>query len=204
MLKSIHKSVVRYFKAYSVNAVYLTCPQIVAAISSIVTLPIILGNIPGSEYGKMQFILAIFGWLSVFTFARISAESKIGIAKGYEGNFFYAIFTRLKLSIPVIIFCLLASISFLYFDKKVLGVISLMATASLIVNNIVNNSISQLLVAKELFHYFAWFGSITLLMRQIASAIAACYTHNIIYMFSARLCASFVIVVITLFLLLKR
>lgn len=204
MLKAINKLGLRYFKAYSLNTFYLTCPQITSAIACILTLPIILRYIPGTDYGKMQFILALCGWLGVFTFVRISIESKIGIAKGYEGNFFYAIFTRLRLSIPVILLCLLTGIAFIYYGRPILGGILLLTTINLLINNIVNGSISNFLIAKELFHYYAIVESVLLLLSQAASALAAYYTHNIIYMVFAKVFTSAFLIFVFLLILLKK
>lgn len=204
MLRVIHKLGVRYFKAYSLNTLYLTFPQITAAIVSIVTLPIILRHIPGTDYGKMQFILALCSWLGVFTFVRISIESKIGIARGDEGNFFYAIFARLRLSIPVILVCLFTGIVFIYFDRPILGGILLLFTINLVINNIVGKSISNFLIAKDLFHYYAITESALVLLSQTAAVLAAYYTQNIICMVFARLFTSAFLIFMFLLILLKK
>lgn len=147
---------------------------------AILTLPIILGNIPVADYGKWQFMLALQAWGLMISVPQITDGSKRGIAMGQDGTFFFALFKRAKgLFVSAGLFLLLAT----YFHTTSRSTFAMLAGLSAVYffsNILVQTSIGEYFIAKKDFvHYGIW----TILSSPVArvgASVIALYTHSIV------------------------
>ncbi len=87
---------VNIFRRYAKNSFFILFSKVIGVLVSLFTLPIILNNLPIEEYGIFQFILALQAWLLALTGNHITSGSIKGLAKGFDGTFFFAFISRIK------------------------------------------------------------------------------------------------------------
>ena len=148
------------FKRYSSSSFFVSAPQIISMIVGIITLPIILNNLPTKDYGVLQFVLTIQLWMIVFSGGNITLGSKKGIAEGKDGTFFYAFLKRLKLLIVIGILGILTTV-FLwnnsYFAINNFAELFLILNLYLIFGYLPQTAYSEYFIAKKKFKELAFF-----------------------------------------------
>jgi len=169
------------FQKYFTDSFFLNAPLVINAAIALVTLPIILANLPIADYGKWQFVLSFQVWVIVFSGTNITFASKRGIAKGLDGTFIYAFLKRFKL-----FFCISSLILFVAFYFKFSGnlIFSYLITIIglyLIFGYLFQISFLQFLIAKKRFKEWSIWQILISSVSLIGSAIIASLTKNIVY-----------------------
>lgn len=85
------------------NLIFYTGPRILATCANFIIIPVVLASFDIVDYGIYALYLSISLFATVFTFPRISFESKIGIARGEEEAFTACLIDRLMVSIPILV-----------------------------------------------------------------------------------------------------
>jgi len=171
----------RFFQKYFTDSFFLNAPLVINTVIALVTLPIILANLPIADYGKWQFILALQSWLVVFSGSNITLASKRGITRGLEGTFLYAFLARLKLLILIGLIAIFTAgiLKFLgYFTFPILLII---IGLYLILGYLFQTSFYEFLIAKKKFRKWCFWQVLISFVSMAGSAIVAYLTKNIVY-----------------------
>ncbi len=165
---------------YLIDSFYLTFPPVVGILISLATLPIILANLPVNDYGTFQFVLALQIWLITISGKNITAGAKRGIARGLNGTFLLAFFSRLKLLVAIGLISCGISFFIYNFGLTTLALLLLIVSIFLILGYPFQISYITFFVAKKQFKIMVIWQVITLSIVPIVSALTAFFTHNII------------------------
>lgn len=168
------------FKRYSIESFFLSFPQVVAIFVSLITLPIILANLPIKDYGQFQLILALQVWLSALTADRISSGAKKGIANGQYGTFLYAFFIRIKFLLIIVLISLIASFFVYNAGLGTLSILLIIMNGFLILGYLPQASYPEFFIAKKQFKSFAFWRIVAAILIPLASTIVAFLTHDIL------------------------
>jgi len=167
-------------KRYLIDSFFLTFPQLIAIFVTLITLPIILANIPIKDYGIFQFVLALQLWIVTLTAGHIILGAKKGIAKGLDGTFLFAFFYRLKLLAVLGLIGVIISIVLYRVGFTVWSLLLLTMSLFLIIGYLPQVSYREFFIAKKQFKNFAIWQTIPSVLVSIALAAAAFLTHNIL------------------------
>jgi len=167
-------------KRYFIDSFYLNLPQLIGIFTALITLPIILANLPIKDYGIFQFVLGLQLWLVALTGGHITLGAKRGISKGLEGTFLFAFFYRLKFL--VIIGTILFISSFFIYNAGLITLSLLLVLVSifLILGYLPQVSYLEFFIAKKQFKNFATWQIVTLVLTTGSVTAAAFFTHNIL------------------------
>lgn len=147
---------------------------------AVFTLPIIISSIPVADYGKWRFMLALQAWAITISAPHITDGSKRGLALGQDGTFLFALLKRSKLMlIPSGLFLLLGAF-FLWTDRTEFGLLSLVSTAYLFFNILLQESIADFLIAKQSFAAHGIWSVLTSPIARIGSSLVAFFTQSIV------------------------
>jgi O-antigen/teichoic acid export membrane protein len=192
------------FGKYFTDSFFLNVPLGINTVISLLTLPVVLGNLPIDEYGKWQFVIAIQVWLTAFTAGNITAASKRGIAQGLKGTFLYAFFARSKLLIPAGILTLAVAYYLNISGEDVISALLLIMGAYLIFGYLFQVSFYEYLVAIKDFRALCLWQIFISSVSMIGSAIAALLTSNIILFALSQLGSISVLSFVAWTLLIKK
>lgn len=174
------------FKRYSSSSLLVSAPQIISMIVGIITLPIILNNLPTKDYGVLQFVLTIQLWMIVFSGGNITLGSKKGIAEGKDGTFLYAFLKRLKLLLAIGILGILVAV-FLwnnsYFAIDNLARLFLILNLYLIFGYLPQTAYSEYFIAKKKFKELAVCRIFSGTLTQVGAVLVA-FLYKDIVLFS--------------------
>jgi len=169
------------FQKYFAGAFFLNVPLVINTIIALITLPIILTNLPIVDYGKWQFMLILQMWISAFSAKNITAASKRGISKGLNGTFLYGILARLKLLLPVGILVLGISFYLKITRKEFFSVLLAVIGLYLIFGYLFQKSFFEFLIAKKRFKEWSFWKILFSIISLTGSTLIAFYTKNVIY-----------------------
>lgn len=171
----------KLFQEYFAGGFFLNAPLVINTLVALVTLPIILANLPIADYGKWQFVVALQSWLLVSTAPNITGASKKGIAQGLDGTFFYAFLSRLKLLVPVGILVLGAAFCLKILGQHIFSIFLIILGGYLICGYLFQTSFCEFLIAKKKFkHWCFWQISISS-TAAIGATLVALITKNIFF-----------------------
>ncbi len=172
---------------------------------AVLTLPIILSNLPTSEYGQWQFMLALQAWGLIVSAQQITESSKRGIALGKEGTFFYALFKRSKLLLFSSILFLFLFGFFYFTERSTLGYLALLSSVYLFTNILFQTSVSDYFIAKKEFFFSSVWEILSSPLARIGSSLVAFLTHNILFFVLFQVgFALFLSLLAFVFLIVKR
>lgn len=179
-VKKIKKFIALLVKSYFAGSFFLGLPQIISISVTLITLPIILANLSMKDYGLLQFVLAIQVWFMSLTAEHATSGAQRGIARGLDGTFLFAAFSRLRFVIPVGLFALLSAL-FVYYAgwmlfAQLLGIMG----GFLIIGYLPEVSYRYVFIAKKQFKEFAAWKIATSIVIPVASATAAVLTQDIL------------------------
>lgn len=166
-------------KRYFIDSFFLITPQVLAISVALITLPIILANLPIKDYGIFQFVLALQLWLSTLTAGYITSGAKRGIAKGLDGTFLFAFFSRLKYLVIVGLISFVISFFIYNIGLITLSLLLIIAGVFLMLGYLPQVSYPEFFIAKKQFRNFAVWNTFVGVLVPIASAVSAFLTHNI-------------------------
>ncbi|MDP6704229.1 MAG: oligosaccharide flippase family protein, partial [archaeon] len=167
-------------KGYFKSSLYLIAPQIVSIFVILITLPIILGNLEVKDYGLLQFVFAIQVWLAALTAENATIGAQRGIARGLEGTFFYALFSRMKLVVPLGLLVLAAVPVVSFFGYELLSQLLLILGAFFLVGYLPQISYPSLFIAKKQFKELAFFQVALYVFVPVMTVTAAVLTQDIL------------------------
>ena len=167
-------------REYFIHSFFLTLPQAIAILVGLVTLPIILANLPAKNYGEFQFTLALQTWLVALTGGHITLGAKRSIAKGLDGTFLFAFFSRFKFLVAIGLMGFIASFFIYNVGLVNLSFLLTVISAFLIFGYLFQVSYPEFFIAKKQFRNFAIWKTITSLLTSVASALVAFFTHSIL------------------------
>ncbi len=148
---------------------------------AVLTLPIILINIPISEYGQWQFMLALQSWAGVISAQQITGGSKRGLALGQDGTFFFALFKRGKLLLLSSLLFFLLALYFYQTDRATLASLSGLGAVYLFSNILIQTSIGEYFIAKKQFFVWGIWDILSSPIARIGSSVVAFLTHSVIF-----------------------
>ncbi|MBM3204953.1 hypothetical protein FJZ48_03175 [Candidatus Uhrbacteria bacterium] len=147
---------------------------------AILTLPIILANLPIADYGKWQFLLALQAWGISLSAPQITEGAKRGMVRGQDGTFFFALFKRARLLAMVSLCFILLGLFFARTDRAIFSLLSFSSAFYLFTNILLQSSIGEVFIAKKMFTRYAVWSILTSPVARIGSALIAWFTHSII------------------------
>jgi O-antigen/teichoic acid export membrane protein len=170
------------FQKFFLDSFYILLPTVVSIFLAVITLPIVLKSLPLEDYGLYQFVISIQVLMTVFSVGQVTTSAKRGIARGLEGTFLYAFYFRMKIFIAIGLIGLSASLLLYSLNYAGLNLFLLMIVMSLytLFGYLPQVSYPEYLVAKKQFKKFSFLQCLTYLVPQIASVLAAYFTHNIV------------------------
>lgn len=171
----------RLLKKYSVNSLTLLFPQLIAFSLALITIPIILSSLPISDYGTLQFVVAIQLWLLSLTGSNISVGAKNAISRGYGGTFLFAFIYRIKLHVIIGLLGLCAGMAAYFFHYVLLAKLMFVIFGYVIVGNLANESYDHYFIAKKEFKKMASWDIAIIIMASIISTIVAVAYKNIFF-----------------------
>lgn len=183
MRNFIKKLLQKYFTGGS----FLILPLVVGTLVSLVTLPIILANLPVAEYGKFQLVLAMQGWLGALSGPHIASGSIRGIATGAEGTFLFAFLARLKLLLIVALIGLSIAAYFYFTGSYLFFCLLTILSVFLVTGYLFQSSYLHFLIARKQFKQIAIWRVTTSVSVSAISALAAYLTHDIVMFALAQL-----------------
>jgi len=166
-------------RKYLTGSIFLTSPQVISSVVSLVTLPIILANLPLEDYGKFQFVVALQA-LVVLTGRNITMGSKRGIANNLDGTFLFAFFARLKYLVMLGLIGIIFSFVLYEAGVTTLSILLIIMSTYLIVGHLFQIGYQQFFIAKRQFKNLAIWSIITSILASSISALTAYLTHNIL------------------------
>lgn len=170
-----------FFQKYSKETLFLNAPLIINTVIALITLPIILANLPIIDYGKWQFVLALQVWFLAFSATNITLASKRGIARGFNGTFFYAFWGRYKLIALISVFVVGLSLYFRFTGDIVFFLLLLILAGYLLFGSLFQASFFEFLIAKKRFKQWSFWQVLITSFSIIASTLAAYLTQSIVY-----------------------
>lgn len=170
-----------FIKKYSTGAFFLNTPLVINTIIALITLPIVLANLPIADYGKWQFVLALQIWISAFSATNITTASKRGIAKGLNGTFLYGILARLKLLLLAGILVLGISFYLKIVGKEIFSILLAIIGLYLIFGYLFQVSFYEFIIAKKKFREWSFWQILFSVISVTGSTLIAFYTKNVIY-----------------------
>ena len=194
----------KLFQKYFLGTFFLNAPLVINAVVALVTLPIILTNLPIDDYGKWQFVVALQFWILSISGGHITLASKKGIAQGLDGTFFYAFLVRLKLLIPLSIIILVIAFYLKSLEYYIFSVLLVIIGFYLMFGYLSQDSLYEFLVAKKKFKERCFWQILIPLISMVGSALVAYLTKNIIYFAISQLGSSTILSWIAILSLLKR
>jgi len=167
-------------REYSLNSIFVFYPQITLVIVGLVTLPIILANLPIEDYGNLQFVLALQVVFIALTGGNITAGAKRGIAKGLDGTFLFAFLSRLRIMTAVSLLGFITSF-FLYINGwQTISLLLAISSAYLLLGYLFQISYQQYFIAKKQFKQLAIWEVTSSVSMAAAITVSAYLTHNIL------------------------
>jgi len=191
-------------KKYRTDSFFLMLPAIISTLIALITLPIILRNLPVENYGIFQFILALQIWLIVFTGSHITSGSTRGITKGFNGTFLFAFLSRFKLSIITGSVMLIVSLYFYFINSYIFFFLLVIFSIYLIFGYLFQPTYTQFFIAKKQFKNLAVWQITTSLIVSISSALTTYFTHNIVIFALVQLGLGFFISLIAWLYVIKK
>ncbi|MCP6726788.1 MAG: oligosaccharide flippase family protein [Patescibacteria group bacterium] len=179
-LKEVKKFTVSLVKNYSKDTFILGFPQVVVISITLVTLPIILANLSIEDYGRLQFVFAIQLWLTALTAGHMTTGAQRGVARGLEGTFLFAFFSRLKLILPIGFFVLLSTPFVYYAGFPVFAYLLVVMGIYLLIGYLAGVSYTSVFIAKKQFKEIAIWRIVATVVTLFSTVVAAVLTHNII------------------------
>lgn len=170
-----------YFQRYFSDSFFLNFPLIINTLIALITLPIVLSNLPIHDYGKFQLILAIQVWLSAFSAVNITSASKRGLAQGLNGTFLYAFFARFKILIIAATFALGASVYLGIIGLNVFSSLAAIMGVYLVSGLLFQTSFYEFLIAKKRFKERCFWQVLIFTISMVGAAATAAFTKKIIY-----------------------
>jgi len=172
--------IVNIYKRYAKNSFFIILSKVIGVLVSLFTLPIILNNLPIEEYGIFQFILALQAWLLALTGNHITSGSIKGLAKGFDGTFFFAFINRIKFLITISVIVLIASFYFYLIKLQILFYLLVIFSVYLVFGYLFQQSCIQFFIAKKQFKNLVTLQITISVIVSISSALVAFFTHNIV------------------------
>ncbi len=167
-------------KRYFISSFFLIFPQVISIFVTLITLPVVLANIPVKDYGIFQFVLALQLWIVTLTAGHTTSGAKRGIAKGLDGTFLFAFFSRLKFLAVVGLVSFVASFFIYNIGLTTLSLLLIVVGAFLILGYLPQVSYPEFFIAKKQFKNFTIWMTVTFVFVPIASAVSAFLTRNIL------------------------
>ncbi|RYF37187.1 MAG: hypothetical protein EOO38_26770, partial [Cytophagaceae bacterium] len=148
---SFYKPLYALTKRYALRAVTYVAPRILAVIAQLVFLPFVLHSLTLRDYGLFSVASMIGNFVALLSFPQVTYGSKVAIARGQLGQFFYSLFKRTMISLPLFV---IAS-TILLFAHTYLGrtliVTTIVVLSSTLLSNIMAQSAISFWVAREQF-----------------------------------------------------
>lgn len=179
--------VIKILRKYSFNSIVLILPLVIAALLSLITLPIILKSLPIEDYGKFQFVLAVQLWSIALTGSDISVGVKNAIAKGFYGTFLYVFIYRIKFLVGVGLLGLLIALVLFLIKSYLLSILFAIVFIFLILGHLTNVSYINFFVAEKQFKKKSIWEIISIVIVTLVSTLVAYYTRSIILFAIVRL-----------------
>lgn len=171
----------KIWKRYGGDSFFLNLPLVVNTIIALVSLPIILKNLPLEHYGKWEFVIALQIWLVSFTGSRITTASKRGIVRGYGGTFLYGFLARLKLLFLVAFLVFIVAFLLQIQGDKILASLLIIQAFYLLFGYLFSVSLYEFFIAQKEFRKWCFWQIAIPFFSTLSSLIAVIYTKNIIY-----------------------
>lgn len=168
------------FKRYFIGSFFLSVPQIVSIVITLVTFPIVLSSLKPEDYGLFQFVLSIQVWINALTAEYSTTGSQRGLARGKDGTFIFSLVYRLRFIIPLGIIVLIFSGFFYYYGQIKFSIILFLMSLYFIFGYLPQVSYNSVFIAKKQFKYFSFWKSIDSVIIPIISAIAAYSTSSVL------------------------
>lgn len=176
----IGKFAKKLLQRYFIDSSFLIFPQIIGTLVSLVTLPIILTNLPVADYGRFQLVLAMQVWLTALSGAHIASGSIRGIARGIDGSFLFAFLARLKLLVIAGLIGFGIAAYFYFINSYTFFYLLTILSIFLLTGYSFQSSYLQFLIAKKKFKQMAIWRITTSVVTPVISALVAYLTHNIV------------------------
>ncbi|MGG7646402.1 lipopolysaccharide biosynthesis protein [Rhodovulum sp. YNF3179] len=154
---------------------YHAGPRILATLVNLLLIPIVLASFEVADYGIYALYLSVALASMIFTFPRISFESKVDLARGDDEAFLACLSDRFLLSLPILILPvpvvllgegLTAELNILLFAAVFYGTLF---------PNILFQAVSSYFIAKE---EFLWSSALELFRALIAGGFSALAAHK--------------------------
>jgi len=195
---------IKLLKKYITRTFFLNAPLVVNSLVSLITLPIVLANLPVADYGKWQFVLALQTWLLAFSAKNITPASKKGLANNLNGTFLYAFFTRLKFLIPIGLITIFIGLILKFSRYFIFSPFLIIIGVYLILGLLPGRSFFELLIAKKRFQQWCFWQILTSLSSRVGSTIIAWWTKDIIYFVCFQLGSTTIFGLLAWLLIVKK
>jgi len=170
----------KIIQKYFTSSFFLNVPLVASVLIALVTLPIVLANLPVADYGKWQFVLALQTWLLTFSAMNVTFASKRGIAKGLDGTFLYVFLARLKLLFFLGFFVFTAAFYFKISGQSIFSILLLIVGFYLVLGSLSQASFYEFLIAKKRFKEWCFWQILITTISMVGSALVALLTKNIV------------------------
>lgn len=184
MLRADFPGIVRNYSSRVL--LYLT-PRLMASAAQLVFLPIVLHSLTLRDYGLFSVASMIGNLVSLLSFPQLTFGSKIALARGLNGQFFYSLFKRTAISLPL----LGVSTAILLVASGYIGwmmtVTVILVLAGTLLSNIVVQSVISLWVAKERFFTASMVELVRAVVVNGGGAIAAVVQRDLLTFVIARI-----------------
>jgi len=184
----ILKTLKRLFCKYSTGIFFLNFPLVINTLSALITLPVVLKNLPIEDYGKWIFVLTLKTWILTLSAMNITSASGRGIARGLNGTFLFAFFARLKLLIPLGAIVLGAGIFLKVFGHHTFSTLLIIMGFYLVFGYLFYTSLNAFLVAKKRFKELCFWNILIFSSSTMGSAVVACLSKNVVLFALFELC----------------
>lgn len=192
-MRDLFNFLLNLIKKYFRDSFFITFPQVLGLLVGLITLPIILNNLPMKDYGLFQFVLALQVWLTVLTVGHMTIGAKRGIARNMEGTFLFIFFYRFRFLLILGLGCICASLFLYYRGFVTLSALLIILGLYFIFGYLPQISYPEFFIAKKQFKQFALWQIILVIVIQLSSTMAAFLSHDIIIFAVAQLGAITVI-----------
>jgi len=195
----------KIFKRYAKSTIFAGVPIVFGSAMSLITLPIILRNLPIKDYGVLQLALAFQAWVLMFTGARISSGMIRGITKGAIGTFIYILIKRLKISLIISIVSFLVSLIFFYvWNNDLLIILFWLSLLNLVFGIVTQNTFLNYFIAKKQIKDWSFWQVLITFVVMTGATFVAFYTKSIIYFFLVQVITNIFMTWIGIFLIIKK
>jgi O-antigen/teichoic acid export membrane protein len=162
-------------------------PRLAAIVAQLVFLPFVLHGLTIRDYGLFALASMIANLVALLSFPQISFGSKVALARGLDGQFLYALFKRIQLSIPIMVLtCSGLLIYGLVSEARIASVIAV-ALVGTLASSIIFQAMTAFWIARE---QFLWASSVDLIRAVLTNgggAIAAMTTRDLLVFIVARI-----------------